>query len=203
MEFGLWLAFASACFILSVIPGPSVLVVTGQAISNGSRAALICILGEILGGVCLMFFSLLGVGQVVAASPLAFQAIKWAGVAYLIYLGLKEIIGARHIMADAEGAPVSKGSFGAGFWTSLFNPKSLVFYLAFLTQFVNVNAPLTVQYVTLIVTAATVAAVVLSAYALFATSLRRFISSAGSRRKFSRLSGLFYIAGGALVAVVR
>lgn len=150
-----------------------------------------------------MFLSLLGVGQIVAASPLAFQAIKWAGVAYLIYLGLKEIIGARHIMAAAEGTPVSKGSFGAGFWTSLFNPKSLVFYLAFLTQFVNVNAPLAVQYVTLIVTAAIVAAVVLSAYALFATSLRRFISSAGSRRKFSRLSGLFYIAGGALVAVVR
>ena len=164
MEFGPWLAFASACFILSAIAGPSVLVVTGQAISNGSRAALICILGEILGGVCLMFLSLLGVGQIVAASPLAFQAIKWAGVAYLIYLGLKEIIGARHIMAAAEGTPVSKGSFGAEFWTSLFNPKSLVFYLAFLTQFVNVNAPLAVQYVTLIVTAAIVAVVVLSAY---------------------------------------
>lgn len=203
MEFGPWLAFASACFVLSVFPGPSVLVVTGQAISKGSRAARICVIGEILGGVCLVFLSLLGVGQIVAASPLVFQALKWAGVTYLIFLGLKEVIGARHIMAGAEGTPVSKGSFGARFWTSLCNPKSLVFYLAFLTQFVNMNAPLAVQYVTLIVTAATVAAVVLSAYALFATSLRHFISSSGSRRKFSRLSGLFYIAGAALVAVVR
>lgn len=203
MEYELWLAFASACVILCAIPGPSVLVVVSQAISNGNRAALLCILGDLAGGVCLMSLSLLGVGQIVAASPVAFQAIKWAGVAYLIYLGLRQIMSARHITSAVEGAPAPAGSFSAGFWTELFNAKSLVFYLAFLTQFVNVNAPLVPQYFILITTAATVAAVVLSGYVVFAGSAKRFISSAGSRRNFSRLSGVFYLAGGGLVAVTR
>lgn len=203
MDFGLWLTFVSVCFVLSVIPGPSVLVVTAQAISNGSRAALICILGELFGGVCLMILALLGVGQIVATSPLLFQAIRWAGVVYLVYIGLKAILESRHIANGAADSPLPNGSFKAGFWTSLFNPKSLVFYLAFLTQFVDVKAPLAAQYMILIVTAATVAAIVLSVYALFATTLRRFLSVAESRRKFSQLSGLFYIAGGALVAITR
>ena len=117
----------TACFLLSAILGPSVLIVTSQAISNGKRAALICILGELLGGICLMILSLLGVGAIVAASPTAFEALKWLGVAYLLYLGVNELRSALTDRQIENTSGSARGSFKVGYWTALFNPKSLVF----------------------------------------------------------------------------
>ncbi len=203
MEIQTWLAFVSATFVLSLIPGPSVLVVTGQAITYGRRSALICILGEVLGGVCLMVVSLLGVGAALATSPFAFQALKWFGVVFLVYMGLKALKHAiwpsNHIKANTTGG----GSFTAGFMTAVLNPKSLVFYLAFLSQFVDTAMPLALQYILLIGTAAMMAAVVLSGYAFSAAWLRPFVSSQSSQRKILSLSGVLYVSGGALVAVSR
>ena len=204
MEIEVWLAFVSATFVLSVVPGPSVLVVTAQALANGWRLALICIVGEILGGVCLMAVSLMGVGALLAASPTAFQALKWFGVAFLLYLGLKALLAA--VFPPKRGsAPVSPvgGSFRAGFYTAVLNPKSLVFYLAFLTQFVDASRPLALQYTVLIFTAASVAGLVLTGYALGASQLKPRISSPLAQRKVSGFSGVLYLLGGAYVAITR
>ncbi len=203
MEIHIWLAFVSATFILSVIPGPSVLVVTGQAIAKGRRSALICILGEVLGGVCLMVVSLLGVGAALVALPFAFLAVKWLGAAYLIYIGLKALWAAMKPFEQTKTESHAAGSFRAGFFTAVLNPKSLVFYLAFLTQFVDVSRPLPLQYAALILTAASVAGLVLCGYALLAAQLRRHISSGPAQRKVTGVSGVLYIAGGAYVAVAR
>jgi len=203
MDIQTWLAFVSATFVLSTIPGPSVLVVTGQAIANGRRSALICILGELLGGVCLMVVSLLGVGAALAASPFAFQALKWFGVLFLMYMGLKALWFATRPAAAGKGGEHVASSFRAGFLTSVLNPKSLVFYLAFLSQFVDISAPLRPQYIVLVLTAASVAGLVLGGYALLAARLRKHISAASAQRKASGISGLFYIAGGAYVAITR
>ena len=203
MDLQIWLAFVSATFVLSVIPGPSVLVVTGQSIAHGRRSALICILGELLGGVCLMGVSLLGVGAALQASPIAFQALKWFGVAFLFYMGLKALTAAmRPVARGAVGEHVAN-SFRAGFLTSVLNPKSLVFYLAFLSQFINPSKPLAPQYFILVLTAASVAGVVLGGYALLAARLRRHITSSSAQQKASGVSGVFYLAGGAYVAVMR
>ena len=203
MSFETWLAFSTACFLLSVIPGPSVLVVTSQAISNGKRSALICISGELLGGICLMVLSLLGVGALVAASPTAFVILKWAGVAYLLFLGAIELKSAFSLQKGEPSPSSAKGSFSAGFWTALFNPKSLVFYLAFFTQFIDATSQLIIQYLILIGTAASVAGLVLGAYAMLAERVKVRISTNSNRRKFSGISGIFYIAGGMLVAITR
>ncbi len=203
MDVHMWLAFVSATFILSVVPGPSVLVVTGQAVTHGLKSALICISGELLGGVCLMFVSLLGVGAALAASPLAFLALKGFGVAFLVYIGLKALWAAINPTEQASAGSGAGGSFKAGFFTAVLNPKSLVFYLAFLTQFVDVTRPLPLQYAALILTAACVAGLVLSGYALLAAQLRRRISSGGAQRRVMGVSGVLYIAGGAYVAVAR
>ncbi len=203
MEIQTWLAFVSVTFVLSVIPGPSVLVVTGQAIAHGRRSALICIIGEVLGGVGLMAVSLLGVGAVLAASPFAFQALKWFGVLLLLYLGLMALWRAvRPVARGSTGADIA-GSFRVGFLTAVLNPKSLVFYLAFLSQFVDVSAPLGPQYIILVLTAASVAGLVLGGYAVLAARLRQRIASVSAQKKASGVSGLFYIAGGAYVAVSR
>ena len=201
MEFTLWLAFASACFVLSVIPGPSVLVVTSQSITNGWRAAFVCIAGELLGGVCLMVASLLGVGAALAASPLAFLGVKWFGVGFLLYLGVKALKSA--IAPKDHPAEAPRGSFSAGFWTSVLNPKSLVFYLAFFAQFVDAAKPLALQYMLLVVTAVMVAGAVLAGYALLAARLKPIIAAPSAQRKVSGVSGVLYILGGTLVAMSR
>ncbi len=203
MNFETWITFVIACFLLSAIPGPSVLVITSQAISSGKRSAIICILGELLGGICLMVLSLLGVGAFILASPIAFIVLKWAGVVYLLFLGATELKAAYNLRDKSIKSSTTKGSFNVGFWTALFNPKSLVFYLAFFTQFVDVTSPLALQYTVLIATAASVAGLVLGVYAMLAERIRNHISSTSARRKFSGLSGIFYIAGGVLVAVTR
>jgi len=203
MALNLWLTFAAACFVLSAIPGPSVLVVTSQSIAHGWRAAMLCIAGELLGGVCLMLASLLGVGAAVAASPLAFLALKWFGVGFLLYLGIKALRAAIFPAKQHTMAPTRQGRFGAGFWTSLLNPKSLVFYLAFFTQFLDATRPLPAQYALLISTAVVTAGMVLGAYALIAARLRPYISSPTAQRTVSGVSGSLYLVGGALVAVTR
>jgi len=202
MDLQTWLGFLAATFILSLMPGPSVLVVTNQSITNGWRAALTCIAGELLGGVCLMVASLLGVGAVVAASPLAFLGLKWLGVGFLLYLGVKALRAAYKPTKSVSTLP-HQGSFRAGFWTSLLNPKSLVFYLAFFAQFVDAARPLFLQYMLLIGTAVAVAGVVLSGYAFMAAKLRPFIKSPTAQRKASGISGVLYIAGGGWVAITR
>lgn len=203
MDIQIWLSFVATTFVLSVILGPSVLVVTGHAINNGWRSALICISGELLGGTCLMIISLFGAGAALAASPAAFQMLKWFGVVFLVYIGLKALQSAMRPSEQANSGHHGAGSFKAGFFTAVSNPKSLVFYLAFLTQFVDVSRPLPLQYVALILTAVGMAGMVLSAYAMMAARLRRHISSVSTQRKMTGVSGVLYIAGRAYVAVTR
>lgn len=146
---------------------------------------------------------MLGAGAALTASSVAFQALKWFGVGFLLYLGFKALRTAmlpKEVLASAKS---DRGSFSAGFWTAALNPKSLVFYLAFLTQFVDAAKPLALQYVLLVGTAATVAGIVLSGYALVAVRLRSHISSQSVQRRVSGVSGSLYIAGAALVAVTR
>ena len=94
MELELWLAFVATYTVISIVPGPSVLMVTGQALSRGGKAAFLCILGELIGGVVLVGLSLFGVGAILAASSELFQIVKWAGVFYMAYLGYRQIIDA-------------------------------------------------------------------------------------------------------------
>ena len=204
MSLDTWLVFLTACFVLSLIPGPSVFVVVSQSISFGKKNALVCISGELFGGVCLMILSLLGVGAIVSGSPVVFEVIKWLGVVYLVYLGMASIRAAFQPSAISHKKEiVNKRSFSAGFWVSAFNPKSLVFYLAFFTQFVTLEEPLLIQYAILVLTAVATAFVVLSAYALGAAYLTKYISNTSSRRRFSGVSGCLYLCGAVFVATNR
>lgn len=96
MSFQSWLAFSAACIVLTLIPGPSVLLVIGQALAKGRAAAMMCILGDVVGSIILIGLSFMGVGAVLAASAALFQIVKWAGVFYLAYLGYRQIVEARN-----------------------------------------------------------------------------------------------------------
>ncbi|MER5209465.1 LysE family translocator [Streptomyces sp. NPDC002838] len=135
------LAFAAMSFLLIVVPGPSVLFVIGRALAQGRRAALTTVVGNTVGAYVLIVAVALGVGSVVERSVLVFTALKLAGAAYLVYLGVKawRERGALRAAFAEDAAAVQGGvrTFWEGFAVGVSNPKTIVFFAAVLPQFVD------------------------------------------------------------------
>lgn len=128
--------------LLSAVPGPSVVLETGRAITRGRRAAMWIVLGNALGGMMLLALVLAGLGAVVAASAQLFMAIKIAGACYLLLLGVQALRSARRSGAEpAVATPAEPGTRSAavrqGFLVGVANPKSIVSLMAVLPQFVD------------------------------------------------------------------
>jgi len=208
MSFDSWLAFTLACTVLTLIPGPSVLLVIGQALAKGRRAAMLCIAGDVLGGILLMGLSFAGVGAILAASAILFQIVKWAGVLYLAWLGYRQIIEARDgIGAFDAGRDLSDTvgwhSFWTGLVTAVLNPKAIVFYMAFLAQFMDPTGDFAVQATILIATSTTVVAILLAGYAVLAARARTTFESRLARRRIGYSSGSLLIGGSVVMAATR
>lgn len=206
MSFEIWLAFVAACTVLTLIPGPSVLLVVSLTITRGLPAALICILGDMLASVFLMGLSLLGAGAILAASATLFALLKWVGVFYMAYLGLSQIRQARRETApDLTDKPrnFASSSFNTGFLTAMFNPKAILFYMAFLPQFMVADGEPLLQFSILVITSTLTIGVLLSGYALIATSARRTFQSAKARKYFGYTGGSCLIGGSVLIATTR
>lgn len=206
MNFELWLAFVAAYTLISLIPGPSVFMIMSQALTSGRSAAFFCIFGDVLGGICLMCLSFLGMGAILATSTVLFQALKWAGVLYMAYLGYCQISEARRGSSPRyeKGDRVSyRGNVGAGFLVGILNPKAIAFYLAFLSQFMDPSQALLPQFLILVATSSAVVIIVLSGYALIAARARDAFQTASARRRFGYAGGSCLIGGSMLMAVTR
>jgi threonine/homoserine/homoserine lactone efflux protein len=147
------LAFGAMSFLLIVIPGPSVLFVIGRALAHGRRAALTTVVGNTLGAYVLVAAVAFGIGPIVARSAVVFTALKLAGAAYLIYLGVKAFR-ERDSLSAALNADSSEGNtlrtLWDGFAVGVSNPKTIVFFAAVLPQFVDPGqGHLVVQMLTL------------------------------------------------------
>lgn len=199
-----WLAYVAAYTVISLIPGPSVLLVIGQSLSRGTRAALACVVGDLSGGVVVMTASYLGLGLILAASSSAFMILKWAGVAYMAYLGISQILAARRL-TEVGDVPASstRGSLGAGFMTGVLNPKAIMFYMAFLAQFIEPSAPQIPQFLILLVTSAVIVGAVLGGYALLAAQISQRLRSLQARKKVGYAGGTCLLGGSAVMAVTR
>lgn len=202
MSFDLWLTYIAAFAILSIIPGPSVLLVVGQALTRGTTAAFMCILGNLLAGVVLMVLSLMGVGAILAASITLFVMLKWAGVFYMAYLGYCQIKDARNPDAIEQPA-LAKNSLKAGFLAGILNPKSIIFYMAFLTQFMDPNGDQLLQFAVMICTSTVVITLVLTGYVLMAARARKAFQSGKARKAFGYTGGGFLLGGSVMMAVAR
>ena len=203
MSIEAWLAFAIASSILALIPGPCVLLVVSQSLTRGMPAALMCILGDIIGGIVLMVLSLVGVGAMLAASATLFILFKWLGVIYMAYLGCRQIIEARKSTFQGENIDkpyASISSFKVGFFASLLNPKAIIFYMAFLPQFMNPDNDTFLQFSILIITSSIVIGVILAAYALIASRARKAFQSEKSKQYFDYSGGSFLIGSSVLMA---
>lgn len=206
MEFQVWLAFAAASTALLLIPGPTVLLVLSYAISQGKRVALATAAGVAFGDLIAMSVSLAGLGALVLASATLFTVLKWIGAAYLIYLGITLFRNASNASLG-EAEDVAKISavkvFGHATAVTALNPKSIVFFMAFVPQFIIVDNPLISQFMILVATFVGLAGINALAYALLADKLRTKIVRPSVLAWLSRSGGIALILMGVVTATFR
>lgn len=204
MPFENWIAYVIAYTVLSLIPGPSVFMVIGQSLSRGTRAAFACVVGDVAGGIVVMTASYLGLGLLLASSSIAFMALKWAGVVYMAWLGIAQIRAARSLLTITPTSTASnRGSLGAGFLTGVLNPKAIMFYMAFLAQFIEPSAPQIPQFLILMATSTLVVAIVLGGYALLAAKVSARLQSLKARKRMGYAGGSCLLGGSVLMAATR
>lgn len=196
MSIELWLAFVAASAVLLVIPGPTILTVISYSMAHGRRANVPLVAAVALGDSTALLVSLLGLGALLATSALWFTAVKWVGGLYLLYLGIKLL---RAGISSAElAAPAAPGSrwrlFANTYLVTALNPKGIVFFVAFLPQFISASASVTQQLWVLGATFVAMATLNATLYAVFASSARRLLSSPKAQRRFN-------LAGGSLLSV--
>ncbi|MEM1386178.1 MAG: LysE family translocator [Pseudomonadota bacterium] len=206
MAFQTWLAFVAAASVLVLIPGPTVLLVLSYAISQGRRVAVSTAAGVALGDLIAMTASLAGLGAVILASAMLFTLLKWIGAAYLIYLGVRLWRSAPAAELDLSTPMASTEAprvfFHAAAVTAL-NPKSIVFFIAFVPQFIAVDQPLLPQFAILIATFVAIGGLNALAYALLADLVRARIARPRVLSWVSRLGGSALIAMGAATAAIK
>lgn len=206
MSFEIWITFVAASTVLLLIPGPTVLLVLSYALSQGRRVAVATAAGVAFGDLIAMSASLAGLGALVLASATLFTFIKWIGAAYLVYLGTKLLLNASSSkLGDVtENAAIPpSGVFGHAAAVTALNPKSIVFFIAFVPQFIVPTDPLFLQFAILIATFVGMAAVNALAYALMADRLRSKISNSSLLGWLSRLGAGALIAMGIATALAR
>lgn len=206
MDFHIWLAFVAASTALLLVPGPTVLLVLSYAVSQGRQVAVMTAAGVALGDLIAMSASLAGLGALVLASATLFSILKWIGAVYLVYLGIKLFRSAATASLGAPGkTPATRASsvFGHAAVVTALNPKSIVFFIAFVPQFIAIDKALLPQFGILIATFVTLAATNALAYALLADKLRSRIAQPSVLAWFSRLGGSALVAMGVATAVVR
>jgi len=194
MSVQLWLAFVAASAVMLVIPGPTILTVISYSVAHGRRANVPLVAAVALGDSTALVLSLLGVGSLLAASAAWFTVVKWAGGLYLLYLGAKLL---RAGVTSGEGLPEAAPATPARLFLNTYavtalNPKGMVFFVAFLPQFIAPEAPVAPQLWLLAITFVALATVNATLYAVFAGTARRLLESPRAQRRFN-------LAGGAML----
>jgi threonine/homoserine/homoserine lactone efflux protein len=203
MSLQLYLAFVAACIALALLPGPVVTLLIANGLRHGTRAALTNIAGVQAGLAIVIGIVAVGLTSLMATMGYWFDWVRLAGAAYLVWLGIKLIWSpVEGVNADAPPPPPRGGFFLQGFVVLLANPKVLVFFGAFIPQFMDMSRDHVSQVALLGVTFMVIAGLTDAIYALLAGRARRFFS-ARRTRLVSRVSGGFMIGGGIWLALTR
>jgi homoserine/homoserine lactone efflux protein len=205
MTWDLYAAYLVATIIVLIIPGPTVMLVVSYALAEGRRSAWATVAGVAAGDLTAMTVSLAGMGAVLSASADLFAALKWIGAGYLIYLGVKLWRVPPTLDAPTPGATRRSATamMGHAFAVTALNPKSIVFFVAFLPQFVRAEAPVTPQLLLLGTTFLVLAIVNAAAYALLAGGIRDTVRRPPVLKTINRVGGSVLIGAGILTAAVR
>jgi len=196
--------FAVAALTLLVIPGPSVLFIVARSLEQGRLAGFVSVLGVQLGGTVHVLFAAFGLSALLMQSALAFSLVKYAGATYLIYLGLRTLFLRAEVPSELEVEPKRLSRvFMQGFVVNLLNPKTALFFFAFLPQFVQpARGPVAMQVFVLGLLFIGLALLSDSLYALLAGSAGRLLK--GNRRFVQiqkSVAGTIYLALGVTTAL--
>ena len=203
MSLQVYLAFVAACIALALLPGPVVTLMIANGLRYGTRAALTNILGVQAGLAIVIGIVAVGLTSLMATMGYWFDWVRFAGAAYLVWLGIKLIRSpVEGVSVDTPPPPPRGGFFLQGFVVLLSNPKVMVFFGAFIPQFVDMSKDHVSQVALLGVTFMVIAGMTDAVYALLAGRARRFFS-ARRTKALSRVSGGFMIGGGIWLALTR
>jgi threonine/homoserine/homoserine lactone efflux protein len=137
-DFGALSAFFAAAFLLNIAPGPDMLYVIGRSIGQGRRAGTVSALGIFVGCLVHIFIAAIGLAALLRSSPVAYSIVRYAGAAYLVYLGVRVLLERANPLEapETQSAPLRQ-IFAQGVITNVLNPKVALFFLAFLPQFIQ------------------------------------------------------------------
>jgi homoserine/homoserine lactone efflux protein len=209
MSFDLWIAFAVSAAVIIAMPGPTTLLIAGIALSAGTRAAAAAVLGVITGDIAAITLAFAGAGALLAAAPVLFEALRWVGAGYLLWLGLRlwrtsPRTGSARL--ETAAAPAATGSslptFVRGVLVTLLNPKGLMFFAAFMPQFLDRTQPMPPQMLILGTTHVGIALAVLAVYVRLAQRIGRILDRPGATGAAGRIGACLLIAAAILVASI-
>ncbi len=201
MTFETWLLFSGAACVVILIPGPLSLLMISNSLNYGLRRSYPAFLGGVFASICLLSASALGLGALLLASEQLFSALKLVGALYLFYLAWQSWQQSRLPSQGAEvprasAVPHFRGLFGRAFVLGASNPKDILFFAAFLPQFLSSQQPLLAQLLVMIVTWTVLDLLCKLAYGLGAHGAARYLRSGTGQSWFNRVSAaLFGCAG--------
>lgn len=204
MELSTWLAFFAASWAISISPGAGAVAAMSAGLNHGFARGYFMTLGLILGIWTQVLVVALGLGALIATSSLAFAIVKWLGVAYLVYLGIKQWRApAEPMVAEVDGGAglVPRRTLVLRGWmVNAVNPKGTVFLLAVVPQFLDLAQPLATQYAVIGATLGFTDLVVMGVYTLLAARVLRLLKSARQLRLMNRTFGSLFVAAGGFLA---
>jgi threonine/homoserine/homoserine lactone efflux protein len=197
-----FLLFFAAALLLAITPGPGIFYVLARSLAGGRREGIQSSLGTFVGGLFHVFAAALGISAILAASAVAFHTVKYAGAAYLVWLGIR-MIRTRNAELIVETAAPSQGAFRQGIFTEALNPKTALFFLSFIPQFITPErGHIFLQFVALGALSVLLNTAADLVVVLLASPLERKLKNSPKFRRRQRVaSGLGMIGLGAYVAL--
>ena len=205
MHLHVWLAFIAASAVMGLAPGPAVTSIVGYALSSGRATALAAVAGVAVGNVIAMSLSLGGVGALLSASAVTFAVLKWTGAAYLIGLGILTVLRSRQSSGETTPPAViaPRTAFASNVALGTFHPKTIVFFVAFVPQFIDSHADYRTQALILVATFVLIVALTDTLYAVAASGAARLLRRPSAALWMKIAGGGVLIAAGAATAVSR
>lgn len=206
MELSTWLAFFAASWAISISPGAGAVAAMSAGLNHGFQRGYITTLGLVLGIWTQIVVVGVGLGAVVAASGTAFLVIKWAGVAYLVWLGIQQWRAPAVPLATLTEAEVQvpvRTMVVRAWVINALNPKGTVFLLAVVPQFLNLAQPLAPQYLIIAATLGFTDLVVMGGYTALAAKVLRALKSESHLKAMNRVFGALFVAAGTLLALFK
>jgi len=196
-----FLLFLGAAAVLAITPGPGIFYVLARTLAGGRREGISSAVGTFFGGLFHVVAAALGVSAILAASAVAFHTVKYAGAAYLVWLGIR-MIRTRNAEMPAQTEAPAQGSFRQGIFTEALNPKTALFFLSFIPQFIAASrGHVFLQFIVLGATSVLLNTVADIAVVLLAAPLERKLKTSAQFRSRQRIaSGAGMIGLGAYVA---